>query len=547
MRLLPLILLLLTLIPSGGVSGAEVRRAGAAPRITGVTVYPDRAMTTRSASFSVKPGTWLLALENLPVLLQDDSIRVEGRGTATAVIVGTEVRRIFVDQSPEQRVKELDEELRAAERTLGSIDARKGALAAQKSFIESVKVAWGDRISKELAVGKPTATELNEALAFVGTGITTVEEKARELDMEKKSLANKIEALKRQREQVIGSERKEVKVVEVQVEVAREGTLAIELAAVVPQAGWHPSYDIRLAADGESAELVFRGEVHQQTGEEWNGVELALSTARPAIGGVPPKLFPWHISFYQPPRPMAAAPMARMYEKSARAPMDEEMAFSADAAEPAPHLTARVQEEQSSVLFRIPRPADIPPDGALHGTVVAVEKLPIKLELTTVPKLSPYAFLTSQVENRAAYPLLPGKLNIFSGGNFIGSSLLNKVASGEKYEVHFGADDQVTVKRDELKRHKEAGIFGKNRMTYRYRIEVQNLRKGERTVLVRDQLPLPANEEIKVSLEEPSVKPDEVKDDGTVTWKLVLKPGEKREIAFGIVVEYPKDRELIGL
>ena len=127
MRLLPLILLLLTLIPSGSVLSAEARRTGAVPRITGVTVYPDRAMTTRSASFSVKPGTWLLALENLPVLLQDDSIRVEGRGTAAAVIVGTEVRRTFVDQSPEQRVKELDEELRAAERAMGSIDARKGA------------------------------------------------------------------------------------------------------------------------------------------------------------------------------------------------------------------------------------------------------------------------------------------------------------------------------------------------------------------------------------------------------------------------------------
>ncbi len=541
MRLLPLILLLLTLIPSGSVLGAEARRAGAAPRITGVTVYPDRAMTTRSANFSVKPGTWLLALENLPVLLQDDSIRVEGRGTAAAVIVGTEVRRIFVDQSPEQRVKELDEELRAAERTMGSIDARKGALAAQKSFIESVKVAWGDRISKELAVGKPTAGELNEALAFVGTGITTVEEKARELDMEKEVLASKIEALKRQREQVVGSERKEVKVVEVQVEVAREGTLAIKLAAVVPQAGWQPSYDIRLAADGESAELVFRGEVHQQTGEEWNGVELSLSTARPAIGGSPPILFPWHISFTSPPA-MAAARWPDV-RKSARA-HGRELA-SGDAAKPSP-LTARIQG-RVVLLFKIPRPADIPPDGALHGTVVAVEKLPVKLELATVPKLSPYAFLTSQVENRATYPLLPGKLNIFSGGNFIGSSLLNKVASGEKYEVHFGADDQIVVKREEMKRHKEAGIFGKNRMTYRYRIEVQNLRKGERTVLVRDQLPLSTNEEIKVSLEEPSVTPDEVKDDGTVTWKLVLKPGEKREVTFGIIIEYPKDREVVGL
>lgn len=545
MRLLRAILLLLTLIPSGAF-GTEIHRAGAVPRITEVTVYPDRAMATRSATFAVKPGSWLLTMEALPVLLQDESVRVEGRGTAEATIVGTEIRRIFIDQSPETLVKDLDEEIRSAERALASIDARMRGLSAQKTFIESLKVAWGDRISKELALGKPTATELNEALSFVGTGITSAEEKTADLDREKATLKNRIDALRRQREQVTGSERKEVKVVEVQVEVAREGKLTLELAAVVPRAGWQPAYDIRLAPDGKSAELVFRGEVHQQTGEEWTGVDLALSTARPAIGGAPPELSPWHIGFYQPPRPLAAAPMAtRMYEKSVRA-AEEESAFDG-AAEPAPFLTSLIQEEQSSVLFRIPRPVDIPPDGALHGSVVAVERLPIELELTTVPKLSPHAFLTSQVENRAPYPLLPGRLNIFTGGNFIGSSFLKKVASGEKYDVHFGADDQVIVKREETKRHKEAGIFGKNRMTYRYRIEVQNLRKEARTVVLRDQLPVAANEEIKVSLDELSVKPDEIKDDGTLTWKVVLMPGEKREVTFGIVVEYPKDREVSGL
>jgi hypothetical protein len=43
-----------------------------------------------------------------------------------------------------------------------------------------------------------------------------------------------------------------------------------------------------------------------------------------------------------------------------------------------------------------------------------------------------------------------------------------------------------------------------------------------------DQLPIPGDEEIKVSLDEPSIKPDEVKSDGTVTWKTPLKAGEKR-------------------
>lgn len=548
----PLLLLLVLLqLPIVALAG-ESRRLTATPRITAVTVYPDRAMTTRSATFKLKPGNWILSLEPLPVLMQDDSIRVEGKGTAAAAIVGTEVKTTFVEQSSEKRAQELDEAILKAERSVGSVDARKAALAAQKGFIDSVRVAWGDRISKEIAIGKPTAAELNEALAFVGNGVTSVEEKMRDLDEEKKKLKDKIEALRKTREQAIGSGRKEVKSLDVAVEVTREGNLTLDVAGVVPQAGWEPSYDVRLASDGQSAELLFRGEVQQQTGEDWTEVDLALSTARPAVGGAPPELTPWHVSFYEPrPMPtMALKSLARESMMMRRQEMDE-MAPAAAASAPAPapvaHRTAQVSEEQSSMLFRISRPADVPSDGALHGNVVAVEKLPVSLQYFAVPKKSPHVFLKSEIENRAAYPLLPGKLNVFTGGNFIGSSQLKKVAAGEKFDLFFGSDDQVTVKREELKRHKEGGLFGKSRMAYRYRIEVNNFRKEPRTVVIRDQLPLAENEEIKVSLDEPSLKPDEVKEDGTLTWKLVLKPGEKREISYGIVIEYPKDKEIIGL
>ena len=45
----------------------------------------------------------------------------------------------------------------------------------------------------------------------------------------------------------------------------------------------------------------------------------------------------------------------------------------------------------------------------------------------------------------------------------------------------------------------------------------------------------------------PSLKPEEIKDDGRLTWRLPLKAGEKREVTFAISVEYPKDREISGL
>ena len=545
-------ILIILSLPTLSLS-ADLKRIAAPARITAVTVYADRALTTRSTTLPLKPGSYLIAFENLPVLIQDDSVRVEGKGSAGATIVGLEVKRAFLEQSGEKRVKELDEEIRALELRSGALDAKKAGLSSQKAFMESIRVAWGDRISKELAIGRPTAAELQDASNFVGVGVTRAEELTREVELEKKNIRDKIDALRRQRDESTGSRRKEAKSVEVMVEIAREGNLTLDLATVISQASWQPSYDVRLSPDAKTAELTFRAMVRQQTGEDWKNIDLTLSTARPATGGAPPELYPWRISFFRPqpspPAPiMMAAPAAVRARKSARMPTESFRSDDVLAEEAAADVvTAQISDEQSSVAFHIPRLLDIPADGAQHGTVVAIEQLPVSMEYLALPKLAPYVFLKSEIVNRAAYPLLPGKVNTFTGNTYTGSSQLKKVAAGEKFDLFFGTDDQVTVKREELKQRKEAGMFSKNRVSYRYRIELGNFRKEPLTVTLRDQLPVAGDEEIKVTLDEPSLKPEEIKSDGAVTWKMPLQAGEKKELTFGIVVEYPKDREITGL
>jgi uncharacterized protein (TIGR02231 family) len=546
-------LLALLLVPALAF-GADLQHLQTTPRITTVTVYPDRAMTNRTAALSLKPGTYLVAFDSLPVLIQDDSVRVEGKGTAGVTIVGLEVKRIFLEQSGEKRVREIDAEIRILEQQSGGLDAKKAGLTSQKAFLDSIRVAWGDRISKELAIGRPTSAELQDAASFVGSGVTRLEEQNRELDAGKQQIKEKIDALRRQRNEAAGSYRKESKTVEVTLDVSRAGTFSLALSGVTPQAGWEPSYDVRLAQDGKTAGLTFRALVRQQTGEDWKDVELNLSTARPSAGGAPPELPPWRVSLYRP-MPMAApamsAPAPLRAKKSARimSVAAEDVIAEAKQEEEAPaeYLTAQVSGEQSSVSFRVPRAVDVPSDKSHHDNVIAIEQLPVSLEFLTVPKLSPFVFLKSEIINRTSYPLLPGRVNIFTGNTFTGSSQLKKVAAGEKFDMFFGSDDQITVKREELKQHKEAGLFGKNRMSYRYRIEVTNFRSDTQTVTIRDQLPLAGDDEIKVTLDEPSIKPDEIRDDGRLTWKLPLKAGEKRELTFGIVVEYPKEREITGL
>lgn len=546
MKTLHFILLLTILqLPTLAIS-ANLKQIPVSSQITAVTVYPDRAMTKRSATLSLKPGSYLISFEKLPALILEDSVRVEGHGTASTAITGLEIKRVFLEQSGEKLVQAIQAEILALEQHSAMLAAKKTGLTAQKAFLESIRVAWGERISKELAIGRPTAAELREAAGFVGTEIAKTEEQSSKIDFDKKSIKDKIDALQHQLNEATGSGRKETKTVEVAVEIAREGSLTLELTSMTPQARWEPTYDVRLSEDAKSAELTFRAMLRQQTGEEWHNVDVTLSTARPAIGGAPPELYPWEISLYNPQQVMAERAMAApaMMSSKARGRLDyNEQAEEA----PATLITAQVSSEQSSVSFHVPGTLNIPSDGSSHGSVVAVEKVPVNIEYLAVPKLSPVVFLRSEIVNRAQYPLLPGKVNTFVGNSYTGSSHLKKVAAGEKFELYFGSDDQVTVKREQVKQQKEAGLFGKNRFSYRYRIEVGNFRKEPLTLTLRDQLPIATDEEIKVSLDDPSIKPDEVKNDGTLTWKLPLKAGEKRELNFGVVIEYPKDRTISGL
>ena len=545
--------LFLTLILTPALAfSADLKRIPAPSRITAVTVYSDRALTTRYATLTLKPGSYLIAFEDLPTLILDDSVRVDGKGTAVTTISGVEIKRTFLEQSGEKRVLELQEEIRGLERRSGALDAKRAGIMSQKAFLESIRVAWGDRISKELAIGRPTTAELLDASSFVGAGVTRAEEQSRDIESDIKALKDKIDALRRQQNEATGSVRKESKTVEVAVEVTRGGNLSLELASMTPQASWNPTYDVRLGADAKTAELTFRAMVRQQTGEDWSNVDLTLSTARPSVGGAPPELYPWHISLHRP-QPMMSemmygAPVPRAKAmKSDRMQMESAVPEAAAEEAPAVFTTAQISDEQSSVSFHVPRTLDIPSDGTRHGTVVAIEQLPVSIEYLAVPKRAQSVFLRSEIINLAPYPLLPGKVNTFVGNSYSGSSQMKKVAAGEKFDLFFGSDDQVTVKREEVKQHKEAGLFGRNRVSYRYRIELGNFRKEPLTLTLLDQLPVAGDEEIKVSLEEPSLKPEEVKSDGTIIWKTQLRTGEKKELTFGILVEYPKDKEITGL
>ncbi|GFO60406.1 hypothetical protein GMST_27310 [Geomonas silvestris] len=521
-----------------------------ASQISSVTVYADQAQVTRKGSVNLKAGLNLVSIDNLPLTLNQESLRVSGKGTGVARIAGLTVKPVFLERLQEQRIRELEEQVEVVQRKVATLEARRKGLSAQKAFLESIRVGWGERISKELGQGKPATGELNEAARFVGDGVGKVEESIYDTDAAKKPLQERINALKQELEQAKGNRSKEVRNVEVAIEAERPMSFDLELSYLVSDAHWIPTYDLRLNAEGTAAELTYRAQVWQLTGEAWPKVRLALSSARPEAGGAPPELFPWHVGFYQPPIPLPRPAAKRALTFGAAAPPEAQALEAVDGAAPRPAparpVEAELAEGQTSVLFGVPQPVDIPADGSRTGTVIALATLPVSAEYQATPKLSPRVYLKSEVTNASNYPLLAGEVNIFNDAVFTGKSLLKTVAAGEKFDLFFGADDRVKVKREVNRVGKQGGILGNSRISYRVSVELDNFKKQPIRLSLLDQLPLAGNEEIKVKLEEEKPAPDERKPDGTLVWKLNLAPGEKKKLSYDIVIEYPKGRTLTG-
>ena len=210
---------------------------------------------------------------------------------------------------------------------------------------------------------------------------------------------------------------------------------------------------------------------------------------------------------------------------------------------------ADVNTKQLSTTFEIPTAYSIPSDNNPHKVTIAADLLPVKFEYTSIPKADQKVFLKGKIINTKDYPLLNGEINVFVDNDFINRTSLNTVVPTDTLELALGIDEKIKVERIRINRFVESkGLFGGDRsITYDYEIRLTNNRATEENVLVLDQVPVAMNEEIKITLLEPSKDKAVIKNNQNVEWNVNLKPGEKKTIPFKYVVEFPADIEIYGL
>ena len=498
--------------------------------IVSVTVFPDRARITRRGLVTVAEGEQKITLGPLPLSLLRDSVRVAGHGAATVLGVDIATRRR--PRSADAAVAEIEERLREIDASLAELSDADAVAKARERFL--------NRVASRAASGFSDVARAGEFADDIDGQLIRVQQGRRERERQRELLAKEKAAAERRLADLRGDRTPDELIAEVALDAEQAGELEVELSYVTSGAGWHSTYDLRLA--GEQLTLNWFGLITQHTGEHWPECQLRLSTARPSGALDVPELDPWYIDRMRPmpPRPMAyGVTTDAMMPAPAAAPMMRAAKIQEE--------VAIVQEGQTSATYTPTRPVAVPSDGTTHRTLVAQLEFDARLDHVTAPVVAEEATLRATVRNTSSHTLPDATAALFHEGDFVGSAHVEAWAPDEERELALGVDDRVRVERELVRRSATKATLGTSRrIEAEYEITVANHSPRTINLTVLDQVPVSRDGQITVK--ETVVKPDpaERTDLGVVTWKAELETGARAQFHLGFRVETPKGVELAG-
>ena len=510
-----------------------------------VTLYNWGATVSRTVQFDAPAGVHQIIVPDLPYGTMADSLRVAGSDGLIigAVSLSTDRLPATTDvKSPailaaEADIERLQAVLRDRDLAIATVRLRIDAANEQVGFLHNLGPEVGTSATPDQlqALSRMVGTEVLAARQAALTAETEAQglERARVADQDTLDLATQTLA-------ALQTPDTDYAALTLTVE-STGGPGRIVVTTQTDQASWYPVYDLRLTTGDTPALAIDRGVViAQYSGEDWLGVDLTLSTARPNGQSSPTVLYPWLRSIYEPQQ----LAMGRLATGGTLAEMPMALA------EPAPTVAADMDMQMmgQTVVYHYGSAVDI--RNGVDALRLALDSLAVTptVRATAVPARDQVAYLVASFDNTTAETILPGTAQLFLDGALTGSAQLPLVAADDSTELGFGALDGLILTRTVPNREQgEAGIItSSNQMTEQAVITVENLTGKAWALRVIDQVPYSEQTDLTIDYTADPVATITDLDDqrGILAWDMDIGVGETRTINLQSTLNWPTDFDL---
>ena len=503
-----------------------------------VTFFEDRAEVIRRARCEVPAGISWVALAGVTPALDDRSL-VAGVVGEGARVIATRVVRVIVPVSVAG-----DDERDAADRDATEAAARRAAAergehraTADLERLDAAAMDWVGAVAgvprgkaEDPGAGARAWREAFDAIEAAASAaeesVLAAEEQGFEARADQQRAQARLEAARATRS--LRTSR-----VEVQVEAAEAGTVTVELTYRTPCALWRPEHLARWTppGDGEPSTLAITtaAVIWQATGEVWTDVSARFSTARPAQSAAPPLLTDDVLTSRRTREPARGRVVVEARDQSiataglARGTRDvDEMPGVDDGGE--------------AQWFEGAHPVTIPSDGEAHRVELTRASMPAEVERVAWPERSDAVHLRATATLVGEAPLLAGPVVLARGAELVGRGRVDFVGRGEPFELGFGVDDGLRVRRAVEEKRETTPVIGTQKVARTVRVYLSNLSDEARQLTVIERYPVSEVDEVKVSVGSHEGATLDARD-GFAKWTVTLGAGSTRTLTLAYRIE----------
>ncbi len=260
--------------------------------IKAVTVFFSGADVTREGNINLNKGSYLLALNKLPLELDPSSIKVKPVNGLTILSVKlneqtSEKENFLKIQAHEKKIDQLEAQAEA-------IQLEKQVLESERTMLHNNSVFYSQQQGASVATIREASTYYRERETAINKGLLA---KKAEL----KKLKETIEKSYRELNASLAADRNVYTQVEVLVACKQPVKGTLSASYYIPSAGWEPLYDFRVKDTDNPLNIDYNANLYQSSGEDWKNVMLKLASTNPKQDNTKPELSPWYFGAHTQP------------------------------------------------------------------------------------------------------------------------------------------------------------------------------------------------------------------------------------------------------
>ncbi len=258
-------------------------------KIKEVTVYLSGANITRAAKCNLPTGVSEMVLIGLSTKIDESSIQISGLQAVSILSMSYDINFIpFMED--ETVLFPLQEKLDVIESEIAMLKNKISGLEEEEQIIYANRTVSGRTQALSLEKVKEISTYYRQR-------ITDIKNEVYRANLKVKHLNDETRMVQKQMVELNNTPEKEQGELRIKFDAPVDSNLNLIVSYQVQDAGWIPNYDIKSSDINTPLSLSYKAHVYQKTGNNWNDVNIILSTGNPNVNIAKPNLGAKYLNF----------------------------------------------------------------------------------------------------------------------------------------------------------------------------------------------------------------------------------------------------------